>query len=296
MRTCVIFNPVAKGERAGRFRRWLDSVAAHSVLKKTAAPADARRLAAEAVGEGFEIVVAAGGDGTVNEVINGIGDVPGGLDRVRLGVLPMGTVNVFAREMGIPLAVWSAWETVLRQREMRIDLPYVEYAVNGINQRRYFVQLAGAGLDARAIELVDLSHKKKIGPGAYLLAGLKALRLAQPAITVTAAERNVSGNLVLVGNGRLYGGPYKIFPDADLRDGLLEVCVFPRMNWLTLVRCGPALLTRGKLPESTVRRIRAALFNLSAPNLCGFEVDGELAGQLPATFGVQRDGLRVFVP
>ena len=76
MRICVIFNPAARGNKARRFRRRLDAIGSHCALKATAAPGDARRLAAEAVGEGYDLIVAAGGDGTVNEVLNGIGDLP----------------------------------------------------------------------------------------------------------------------------------------------------------------------------------------------------------------------------
>ena len=87
-------------------------------FKATAAPGDARRLAAEAVRDGFESIVAAGGDGTVNEVLNGIGDAPDGFARARLGVLPLGTVNVFARELKIPLRLERAWEVLQRGREI----------------------------------------------------------------------------------------------------------------------------------------------------------------------------------
>src|ERR1035438_2529635 len=89
VRTCVIFNPAARGGKARRFRRHLDDIGAESTLKHTAAVGDARRLAAEAVSEGFDAIVAAGGDGTLNEVVNGIGDVPDGFERARLGVLPL---------------------------------------------------------------------------------------------------------------------------------------------------------------------------------------------------------------
>ena len=102
MRVCVIFNPVAKGDKARHFRAHLDAVGRHASLKLTRCAGDARALAAEAVREGFEIIVAAGGDGTLNEVLNGIGDVPNGFDQTRLAVLPLGTVNVFARELRIP--------------------------------------------------------------------------------------------------------------------------------------------------------------------------------------------------
>ncbi len=295
MRTCVIFNPTARGEKARRFRRHLDEIGGTCTLKLTAAAGDARRLAAEAVGEGFEIIVAAGGDGTVNEALNGIGDAPEGFARARLGVLPLGTVNVFARELALPMKLEAAWAAIRQGRETRIDLPSVEYRANGRTERRYFAQLAGAGLDARAVELVEWQLKKKIGPLAYIVAGLKALAGAQPKITAAGGGRTVTGELVLIGNGRLYGGPYRVFPDADLRDGLLEVCVFPRVNWFTLARCGPWLLLRGRLPASAVEVFQAEALALTSPSPTPLEVDGELAGHLPGAFAVQRGGLRVIV-
>ncbi len=112
MPICVIFNPAARGDKARRFRRQLDDNGAQCTLKATTAPGDARRLATDAVVEGFDLIVAAGGDGTVNEVLNGIGDAPDGFIRARLGVLPLGTVNVFARELKIPLKVDRAWKIV----------------------------------------------------------------------------------------------------------------------------------------------------------------------------------------
>ena len=112
MRPCVIFNPVAKGDKARRFRDSLESFAADCVLKKTNAAGDARRLATEAIHEGFDLIIAAGGDGTLNEVLNGLGDAPDGFTRACLGVLPLGTVNVFARELGIPLQPEFAWKVI----------------------------------------------------------------------------------------------------------------------------------------------------------------------------------------
>jgi len=295
VRTCVILNPTARGEKAQRFRRHLDEIGGQCTLKLTAAVGDARRLAAEAVAEGFETVVAAGGDGTVNEVINGIGDAQDGFAQARLGVLPLGTVNVFARELALPAKLEAAWAAIQKGRETRIDLGGVEYCASGKTERRRFVQLAGAGLDARAIELVQWQLKKKIGPLAYVVAGLKALAGAQPKITAAGGGRSVTGELVLVGNGRLYGGPFQVFPRADLRDGRLEVCVFPKVNWLTLARCGPLLLLRGRLPVSAAEMFQAESLSLTSPSPNPFEVDGELVGHLPAAFFVQRSCLRVIV-
>jgi YegS/Rv2252/BmrU family lipid kinase len=293
VRTCVIFNPAARGEKARRFRHQLDAIGPQCALKATAAPDDARRLAAEAVADGFELIVAAGGDGTVNEVLNGLGDAPDGFARARLGVFPLGTVNVFARELKIPLRIGRAWETLRQGREMRIDLPRVDFMANGASQKKYFIQLAGAGMDARAIQLADWSLKKKTGPLAYVIAGLKALCEPQSKITVRAEAQNLTGELVLVGNGCLYGGPFGIFPQADLRNGSLEVCVFPRVNWLTLLRSAPGLLLRRKLPECLVRRFRAGTFELTGETTTAFQLDGEWIGHLPAAFSIERERLRV---
>src|SRR5712692_8120716 len=102
MMTCVVFNPAARGEKARRCRDQLAALSTECALNPTYAPGGGRALAAEAVREGFEIIVAAGGDGTVNEVLNGIGDESDGFARARLGVLPLGTINVFALELKLP--------------------------------------------------------------------------------------------------------------------------------------------------------------------------------------------------
>ncbi len=296
VRICVIFNPTARGEKARRFRHHLDSIRPECSLKLTQAAGDARRLAAAAVRENFETLVAAGGDGTLNEVLNGIGDEPGGFERVRLGLLPLGTMNVVAKELGLPIHPGLAWQTILRGREQLIDLPCVTYPANGRPERRYFVQLAGSGLDARAIEMTLWPLKKKIGPLAYVVAGLNALLVRPAQITLHVGSELVTGQLVLVGNGRFYGGRFAVFPEADRRDGLLEVCVFPRADWRTLAWCAWPLLTRGLLPANVVRRFRSATLRLSAPSTTPFQLDGELAGHLPAAFSVQPRKLRVIVP
>jgi diacylglycerol kinase (ATP) len=292
----VIFNPAAKGQKAERFRTLLTSVASECSLKQTAAAGDARKLAADAVREGFESIIAAGGDGTLNEALNGIGDVADGFKRARIGVLPLGTVNVFARELGIPTKPEAAWAVLRRGNERLIDLPHVESGDGDDRKRTYFVQLAGAGLDARAIELVDWSLKKKIGPLAYIAAGLKALGEEQTSLLVSDGTRSVRGELVLVGNGQLYGGDFYMFPNASLTDGKLDVCVFPKADWFTLLKCGIPLLLTGKPPASAVVRMSTASFTVVGRATSRFEVDGELGSALPARFGVQPSALRVICP
>ncbi len=294
MRACVIFNPTARGEKASRFRRHLDQIGGECALKLTSGPGNARHLAAEAVSEGFEAVVAAGGDGTLNEVANGVGDVPDGFERTRLGLLPLGTMNVVARELKIPWSLTRAWEAIRRGRETRLDLPCVVHGVKG--ERRYFTQLAGAGLDARAIELVRWPLKRKIGALAYVVAGVEAICEQQPDIVAEADGVATDAQLVLIGNGRLYGGPFRIFPNADPRDGLLDVAIFPRMGWVPLVRYGLPVLMRFALPAGGLRVVRAKSLRLSSSGTTPVQLDGEGVGQLPATFSVEHRRLRFIVP
>jgi diacylglycerol kinase (ATP) len=296
VRTCVIFNPTARGDKARRLRRHLDELGSQCTLKLTTCPGDARRLAREAVGEGFETIVAAGGDGTLNEVLNGITDAPGGIERARLGLLPLGTVNVYACEMAIPTRFEEAWDIIRRGTEKRIDLPSMEYQSKEGRKRHYFAQMAGAGLDATAIEMVHWPLKKKIGPLAYVVAGLKALAGKQSKVTAAGGGHSFTGEMVLIGNGVFYGGRYHIFPEAHMQDGLLEVCIFPRVNWFVLARCAPSLLLTGRLPRQSVETFRADTLTLASPTRTPLEADGEIIGTLPATFSVQRSALRVIVP
>ena len=212
MRICVIFNPAARGNKARRFKKFLSELSQQCALKATTGPGDARRFAQAAVATGYDLIAAAGGDGTVNEVLNGIGDEPDGFAKTRLGVLPLGTVNVFARELKIPLKLERAWRVLKRANEMKIDLGRADFHEDRQPAQRYFMQLAGAGLDARAIELVSWKLKKSAGPLAYVVAGFQSLMEKQAQITARAEGKTISGELVLLGNGRYYGGAVRDFP------------------------------------------------------------------------------------
>lgn len=294
MRACVIFNPAARGLKARHFLGQLQRMATGCTLLSTDSPEDAPRLAASAVADGFDTVLAAGGDGTLNQVLNGLARVPDGFLRARVGVIPLGTVNVFAREFGLSQNPAKAWRGLMGGNEIQIDLPYV--AGDGEPPRVYFAQLAGAGLDAAAIERVKWAHKKSLGPLAYVVAGIRAVASKRPRIEVSTPEGSAAGELVMIGNGRRYGGEFQVFPDARADDGLLDVCVFPRTNWFTLLRCAMPLLARRRVPESLVVRLRSARIRLTADTPAMFEVDGELGGPLPVEFGVVPHGLRVLVP
>jgi len=277
-------------------RQHMDMLGGDCTLKPTTASGAGRLLAAEAVREGFDTIVAAGGDGTLNEVLNGIGDVSDAFERVRLGLLPLGTVNVFARELGLPLQFDQAWAVIRRGAERARDLPVVEFGPEGRRERRYFAQLAGAGLDARAVELVNWGLKKKVGPLAYVIAALRALHAAQTPMTVKVRSATVTGELVLVGNGRFYGGRFIVFPHADPDDGRLDACVFPKVSWRTVIGCAMGLPSGRVYQRSGACHLQAETMTLTSAARVPLQLDGEAVGELPATFSVRPRALRILVP
>lgn len=295
-RICVIFNPTAKGDRARRSLRRMQAFPAQCELKPTTAAGTARTLAAEAVREGYGTVVAMGGDGTVNEVLNGLADEPDGLVSCRFGVLPAGTVNVFARELGLPFHFARAWEVICRGRERTIDLPCMEYQTAEGRGVRWFAQMAGCGLDARAVELVEWRLKKAIGQFAYVVAGVKALRERVVQIRAASGVCSCSGQLVLIGNGRLYGGPIPVFERAELQDGLLDVCVFPKVNWWVILRYACAYLSPRFLARGRELHFQTETVRLESDWPVPVEVDGEWVGRLPAVCSLRPRALRVIVP
>lgn len=292
----LVFNPTARGDKARQFRERLVELGADVRCFPTQRAGDAIALAAEAVAAGAHTLVAAGGDGTVNEVLNGLAQVPDGLARCRLGVLPLGTVNVFAKELGISTNLTAAWQTVRTGHERRVDLPTVDFNANGLPARRHFAQLAGAGLDARAIEHVRWELKKKIGPLAYLVAGIQALQTAAAPVEVSGAGTACSGGLVLVGNGRFYGGRFPFFPTAQLDDGLLHLTVVPRLSWFVFARIFARLLTNRLAGSPDVILRQAASFELTCAQPMPLQVEGDAVGQLPARFSVASAALRVLCP
>lgn len=293
---CVIYNPTARGEKARAFRDEVTKIAKDWELMPTTCPGDARTLAAKATRAGFTDIIAAGGDGTLNEVVNGIGDVEGGFEKINFGFLPLGTINVFARELGLPLKWQNAWQVASSGKTTNIDVVLAEFTnASGKLEKRYFVQLAGAGLDARAVELVSWKQKKIIGPFAYIIAGFRALGEHHQIITVTGTE-NASGELVLFGNGRLYGGSFNFFPRASLQDGQMDISVFPKVHFFQLLKGVIGMYTGSVYRMCKAHQLQASQVRLTSDGHVPLQLDGDLVGQLPATITVLPKALRVRVP
>ena len=236
-----------------------------ATLLETTAPGSATALAAQAIRDGYKTIVATGGDGTVNEVVNGLAKERNGLGQVQLGILPLGTMNVFARELGIPLAAKRAWETVRLGQARAVDLPLARVQTVDGQAERCFVQMAGAGLDADAVGGVSVALKKKIGPlGVPVFHPRRAQGQAAEADRHVGRSARRRGEWMCVGNGRFFGGPVVLFPDAKLNDGRLDLCVFPRVNpgavsrGVTSMALGPdrRLARRGASPRERVHHRR----------------------------------------
>ena len=285
-KTCIILNPAAKGERAKRFVRKLKREFPGVHLMLTRAPGHALKLANEAVQKGFETIIAAGGDGTLNEVVNGMAR-----STVRLGIMPVGSVNVYAMELGIPMDVQKAVNVIKQGKTRKLDLARAN--------DRWFVQLGGVGFDAQIVQSTDLNLKKALGPLSYVitvgkLAGKKS---AMMTLRNGHQEEAKEGACLLIGNGRFYGGPFAVFPDADLEDGLLDVCLFEKVSRIDVLRYLQGIVCGTHVNMKDVHYFKADKLTIQGRSKeLPVEVDGELSGMTPVQFEVEKKGIEVLVP
>jgi diacylglycerol kinase (ATP) len=284
-KTLIILNPAARSDRAQAQRDTIAAVAEGAEIQITSAPGDARSLARQAVRDGFSSIVAAGGDGTVNEVANGLAG-----SAAAFGILPVGTMNVFATELGIPQNdLAAAWAVIAAGHRREIDLPKAG--------DEYFVQLAGAGLDAEVVQRTTPDSKRVLGPMSYLITLAQVAARKPPIISVDPVDGPPrEGSFVLVGNGRLYGGPFVLFQDASLEDGLLDVLVFKNQSHWDLLRYVQAIAF-GNHPElPDVEYFQTCGLRLMSREYVPVEVDGELTGALPCEIGFSSQKLHVLAP
>jgi len=288
----IILNPAAHSEKAVRLTERIHALCTGAEVRLTSMPGDAERIAREAVGEGFTTLIAAGGDGTINEVVNGL--VSTRNPDVRLGILPVGTMNVFAVELGIPLnSLEKAWEIILKDEVRHLDLPVCKTA----EESRCFVQLAGVGLDAEVVRRTSRESKKALGPLSYLLSLAQVAGVKPPPVTIESEEGMVrSGSFVLLGNGRFYGGPFKMFRKGSPCDGLIDVLVFRNQSPWDLFRYMNAILIGQHAELSDVEYFQTTSLSLHSESPVPYELDGEMAGYLPLSLRVENGALPVLAP
>ena len=296
-RILLIANPLAGrgGQRARAFR----TARFHGLLREggveceiafTAAPGDATRLAREANGAGFREVVVSGGDGTINEALQGL--VGTG---VRLGVWPAGTANVLARELKLPLDVEGAARAVVRGETRLIYAGCATWEETG--ERRYFLLMAGIGLDASVVERVRPRLKRRVGKGAFWVSGLSHLAAWRPRqFEIEAGGHTVPATFAAVGKAAHYGGELGITPRARIDAPDFEICAVDSASRLRYLRLLSHALRREGVPATTsgVRFLRAT--RARATGDAAVQVDGELFGRLPMTFEIVADPIEVIAP
>jgi diacylglycerol kinase (ATP) len=281
-KVCIIFNPAARGGKAISLYAELKVLVGATPIFHLGETDSIQALTASLLREGYDHIVAAGGDGTVNGVINGIGTA-----EVRLSILPLGTMNVFAYELGIRSSqLKKCWELIELGRPKTVDL--------ALANQSYFVQLAGVGLDAMTVQATDLEMRKTIGPVSYLLSAAKVIGRPAPTLRLRFEDGSENaGCFILIGNGRFYGGPFSLFKDAKNDDGLLDLLIFKHQSYLDIFRYlqGVLIGNHTDLPDIEYRQVPSVQVISEEP--VPLELDGDVAGTTPVHFQIAPKKLEV---
>ena len=293
-RAVIIYNPMSgrAGSRAESARLMIARLAAHGVEAEahaTAGPDDATRLAREAVSGGIETIVSYGGDGTLNEVIQGVAQTP-----AALAVWPGGTSNVVARDLRMPFTVEGLAEVIAARKTARVTLGQARPA-NGA--ARYFLMMAGIGLDASIARSVNKRLKRRAGELAYWLSGIKHL-FTWPAerFTISVDGQRFESAFAIIGNGKGYGGGMLLTPNARLDEDLFEVYILPPLKSNVAYLRVLSACMRGKPEASGATMIKGRRVEANSSHAPWVEMDGEVIGPLPMSFEAVPDALTLIVP
>jgi diacylglycerol kinase (ATP) len=302
MRAGVIYNPSAgRGHGSGiavSVERALTKRGFEVDLHATGQPRDAMTIA-ERIACQVDVVVAIGGDGTINEVVNGMATRAGALPtaesacpKAKLGIVPAGTVNVLALELGLPFQVERACNAIAEGKTVSLD-------VGQVNDRG-FVLMTGAGIDALTVRNVDPRQKRRFRELAFLGTGLRwGLAADPPAFVVRAGGEEYTATFFVASNCRYYAGHLGITPHADPTDGLLDLLIFTGTTRSSLAVFWLGVPSGLHMRSPNVKHLRAAraeLIPLSDKETVYFQTDGELAGKLPAVVKIDAHALEVVVP
>jgi diacylglycerol kinase (ATP) len=291
MKLVIIANPVSGGGRAfrsiqGYVRQWPHPDWEVEILA-TRRPSHAGQLAQELVQHPPDILAVCGGDGTINEIATSLPQPP-----FPIALLPAGTANVLARELGLPLHPVRALKMALKGTTRRIDLGCL-----GPGSRRRFTFVSGIGFDAYCVSIVRPGLKKKLGMAAYALSILECLKnYSFPEFKVSINSRTIRATSCLACNSRGYGGGLLFCPDADINDGMLDFLVLEGNRRVVLARfLFQAWLGR---PEKGdwIHRLRSSSVRIEGPEGVLVQADGELAGGLPVDITLTNSAFPLVIP
>lgn len=239
-----------------------------------------------------------GGDGTVNEAVNGL--IGAGRQDIELAVLPRGTGTDFVRSFGIPTDIEQAARIAVEGRTRALDAGQVTYrSWAGGEAVAYFANIASAGMSGAVAKRTNETTKVLGGKASYLAATLAVFagwRNTELHVTVDGAIRSGRMNDAIVANGRFFGGGMQICPDAEPDDGLFDVLLLGDITKADLLLNLPKIYRGTHLPHPRAELLRGAVVTVDAPTPLPVEIDGEQPGTTPARFEIVRDALRLRVP
>ena len=292
-RNCIsiklIANPTAGKAGAKKIDRIVDFLrkeGAYVDVCITQKRGDALDAALKATKEStIDIVVAAGGDGTINEVVNGLVG-----SNIHMGVIPLGTVNLFALETGIPMDISKACAVIFKGRTR-------EVMVGKVNDR-YFMLMAGIGFDADVVYKLDLGLKRRLGRLAYVLTGFGRLAgYSYNRLTIELdGQQSVEGYSIIVGNMKYYGGRLSITPFADFEKEMLDVCIFNGKGLFNMLRYVWGVMNKSHLSYRDVEYRTVKSLKISSRNKTYIQIDGDAFGTLPAEFTKASETISVILP
>lgn len=279
-RALVIMNPVAGQHDPGETRALVEQRLIRAQIgyeiRETQEAGDALRWAQQAAGDGFDLVVVSGGDGTIMEAMSGL--IKGG-SSVPLAQLPAGTANLLARALGLPTDHAEALEIVFSGKPVRLDVGYLP------REDRYFALVAGAGYDARLIGDASRELKNALGFGAYVVTGIKNLFTLRPArieLEVDGKRLRLRAHTVLIINvGEIDAANVALGPDIHPHDGKLDLMIMSSASLLGALRLALRILTRRFADTKGLRYMRAARIRMSARPPLPTQLDGEPLGTTP---------------
>ncbi len=286
----VIYNPSSGRPRerlasVNRFASLLREAGRTVTVLPTLHPNHATELAREAVAQGCDLVIAHGGDGTVNEVLQTLV----GTDAV-LGFWPGGTANVLAAELDFPFRVGDVVDRILAGNVRTVTV--------GKANDRYFLLMAGVGLDAAVVGTVDPVLKRRLGKGAFAVSALKFIWNwnLQP-FTVQMNGDEVNGRFVVAGNGRSYGGGFQLTPLASLDDPDLDICVFSSGSRLDYLKYATASIfgSHRQMPGVIYKKVRRVRITAEGRVHVPVQLDGEVTGTLPLQLEAVPGGVKLLV-
>lgn len=292
-RARFIYNPTSGREEVKKhLHEILDILERYGIetsTHQTKGFGDATKAAREAGENGYDIVIASGGDGTLYEVINGLSELE---KRPKLGIIPAGTTNDFARALGIQKDYIKAAKIIGEQNTKTIDI--------GKYNDKYFINIAGGGKITELTYEVPSKLKTVLGHLAYYVRGIEKLPSLKPINVVMETEEKVYEEevmLFLIANSNSVGGFEKLAPNADLTDGLFDVIALKKTNLPDFVRLASLALRGEHINDPNVIHFKTNKIkitsNHSDPVL--INLDGELGGELPGNFEVLPQHIEVFV-